>query len=72
MKNVDPTKKDIEDLTSFLTILYDHEIKIYSYLGSDLFSGGLYKYHPQVEKFFEIASQACWNDYEYTKKTSLK
>ena len=72
MKNVDPTKKDIEGLTSFLTILYDHKIKIYSYLGSDLFSGGLYKYHPQVEKFFEIASRPCWNDYEYTKKDVSK
>ena len=56
MKNVDPTKKDIEDLTSFLTILYDHEIKIYSYLDSDVFSGGLYEYHPQVGKFFCLTS----------------
>ena len=49
-----------------MTLLYSNEIEISkTEPKGDLISGGLYKYHPSVIKFFEIASQEHWQDYKY-------
>ena len=68
MNTVRPTKKDIEDLVSYLPILYNDEIVLYKtaekYIGN-----GYYSYHSEVLNFVELASKPCWLDKEYLNKS---
>ena len=66
------TKKDIKELTDFLPLLYDKNIKLSKSPGrgkTDLVSG-FYVYHPTVNTFFELASQEHWKDYKYVDNFS--
>ena len=56
-----------------MTLLYGNEIEISkTEPNGDLISGGFYTYHPSVIKFFEIASQEHWKDYQYVDNFSEK
>ena len=71
MKNSLPTKKDIKELTDFIPLIYDENITLYkTNPDGDMLSGGYYIYHPYVNTFFELASQPCWQDYDYVDNFS--
>jgi len=71
MKDSIPSKTDIKELTNFLPLLYDKNIKLCKTdpNGDKLF-GGFYVYHPSVNTFFELASQQHWQDYQYVDNFS--
>ena len=71
MKETFPTKNDIKELTDFLPLIYNDEIKLYKTdPNGDMLAGGYYIYHPSVNTFFELASQQHWQDYEYVDNFS--
>jgi len=72
----DPTldNKKIKELTDFLPLLYDKNIKLSKSPGrgkTDLLCG-FYDYHPTVNTFFELASQEHWKDSQYVDNFSEK
>jgi hypothetical protein len=71
MKEILLTKIDIKELTDFLQLIYNDEIKLYKKdPNGDMLTGGYYIYHPSVITFFELASQQHWHDYEYVDNFS--
>ena len=71
MKNSLPTKKDIKELTDFIPLIYDENITLYkANPDGDMLNGGYYIYHPYLYTFFELASQPCWQDYDYVDNFS--
>ena len=71
MENSSLDNKKIKELTDFLPLLYDKNIKLSKSpkKGTDPF-GGFYVYHPTVNTFFELASQEHWKDYKYVDNFS--
>ena len=70
MKNSTINSKTIKELTDFLPIIYDDKIEVAKGPKkgeADLF-GGYHIYHPSIEKFFELASQQYWQDYQYVER----
>ena len=71
MKETLPTKNDIKELTDFLPLIYNDEIKLYKTdQNGDMLTGGYYIYHPSVYTFFELVSQQHWQDYNYVDNFS--
>ena len=66
------SEKDIKELTNFLPLLYNKNIKISKSpkRGKTDLLGGFYDYHPTVNTFFELASQEHWKDYKYVDNFS--
>ena len=74
MKNSTINSKTIKELTDFLPIIYDDKIEVAKGPKkgeADLF-GGYHIYHPSIEKFFELASQQYWQDYQYVENFSYQ
>ena len=74
MENSALDSKKIKELTDFLPLLYDKNIKLSKSPKkgtTDLF-GGFYIYHPTVNTFFELVSQEHWKDYQYVDNFSEK
>ena len=52
----EPKKEDIEELVSFLPILYNGDAELYNIEFDDSF----YHYNDNVYSFIELSSKACW------------
>ncbi len=71
-----PTKADIQELVSFLPILYAEGFSpIIRWHGSKGTGGATAAwyvpvYHEKVDAFFELTAKDCWCDYNYDPKTA--
>ena len=73
MKKETINKADIKELTDFLPLIYNDEIKLYKTdPNGDMLTGGYYIYHPLVITFFELVSQQHWQDYQHVENFSDK
>ena len=76
MKTRKPTLEEIEELVSFLPILYAKgftPIKKWHIESQNGFSSFPWpEYDDAVEKFFLLASKECWRDYNYLSKNALR
>jgi hypothetical protein len=73
-----PTRKDIEELTAFLPVLYAPGFKAATHWhgGKPDERGVIHmpypEYHPFVDRFFRLLGQPCWLDYGYYPEESAR